>query len=113
MSMRGRVLGEAEQQKIMSECAPHVERLLTSGKFLGGAPLQPTSMATTVRVRDGKRTVTDGPFSETKEQLGGYTLIEAADLDDALSIAAGFLGQRSMSGIEVRPVIEIEGLPTH
>jgi hypothetical protein len=106
-------LGEAEQQKIMSECMPHVNELLSSGKFLGGAPLHPTSMATTVRVHEGKRVVVDGPFAETKEQLGGYTLIDAKDLDDAMAIAAGFLGQRSMSSIEIRPVVEIPGLKTH
>jgi hypothetical protein len=104
-------LGPAEQQKIMSECAPHLEKLIASGKFLGGAPLQPTSMATSVRVRDGKPTLTDGPFAETKEQLGGYTLVDAADLDEAIAIASGFLGKRSMSTIEIRPVVELNGLP--
>ncbi|HVP48436.1 MAG TPA: YciI family protein [Bryobacteraceae bacterium] len=106
-------LGEAEQQRMMAECTPHVERLIASGKFLGGAPLHPTSTATTVRLRDGKRLVTDGPFAETREQIGGYTLIDANDLDEAISIAAGFLGTRSPSIIEIRPVAELKGLPTH
>jgi hypothetical protein len=97
----------------MAECAPHVKQMLASGKFLGGAPLQPTSMAATVRLRDGKRLVTDGPFAETREQLGGYTLIEAKDLEEAIGIAAGFLGTSSPSTIEIRPVVELKGIPAH
>lgn len=106
-------LTDAEQKAAMDECAPHVQNLLASGKFLGGAPLQPTSMATTVRMRDSKRFVTDGPFAETREQLGGYTLIDAADLDEALTIATGFLGTNSLASIEIRPVVELAGLPSH
>jgi hypothetical protein len=106
-------LGEAEQQRIMGECMPHVNQLLASKKFLGGAPLEPTSTAATVRVRDGKPLVTDGPFAETREQLGGYALIEAKDQDEAIRIAAGFLGTSSPSIIEVRAVAEVKGLPTH
>jgi hypothetical protein len=106
-------LGEAEQQQMMGKCKPHVEQLLASKKFLGGAPLEPTSTAATVRVRDGKPLVTDGPFAETREQLGGYTLIEAKDQDEAIRIAAGFLGTSSPSAIEVRAVAEVKGLPTH
>ena len=106
-------LSDAEQREAMAECAPHVERLIASGKFLGGAPLHPTSTATTVRLRDGKRLVTDGPFAETREQIGGYTLIDAKDRDEAVSIAAGFLGTRNLVIIEVRRVVELEGLPAH
>jgi len=106
-------LSEAEQQEIMTECAPHVEQLLASKKFLGGAPLHPTSTAATVRLRDGKRLVTDGPFAETREQLGGYTLIDAAGRDEAIRIAAGFLGTKSSAIIEIRAVVELKGLPTH
>jgi hypothetical protein len=106
-------LSEAEQQRIMAECAPHVDQLMASKKFLGGAPLHPTSTAVTVRLRDRKRLVTDGPFAETREQLGGYTLIDAKDMDEAIRIAAGFLGTSSPSIIEVRPVAELKGLPTH
>jgi hypothetical protein len=105
-------LSEAEQQQEMNKCAPHVEHLLSSGKFLGGAPLQPTSMATTVSARNGKQIVTDGPFMETREQLGGYTLIEAKDLDEAIAIAGRFVGTDSMASIEIRPVVEI-ALPSH
>ena len=106
-------LSEAEQQQMMAECTPHVEQLLASKKFLGGAPLHPTSTAATVRLRDGKRLVTDGPFAETREQLGGYTLIDAKDMTEAISIAADFLGAKSPSIIEIRPVVELQGLPTH
>jgi hypothetical protein len=97
-----------EQQAEMDKCMPHVERMIASGKMKDGAPLHPTSTATTIRAKQGKRIVTDGPFAETREQLGGYTLIEAADLDDAIAIAAGFLGDDSMATIEVRPVIEFQ-----
>jgi hypothetical protein len=106
-------LGETEQQRIMAESMPHVQELLATRKFLGGAPLHPTSTATTVSVRDGKRLVTDGPFAETREQLGGYTLIEAKDLDEAIHIADGFLGSESLATIEIRPVLEVAGVPTH
>jgi len=75
-----------------------------SAQILGGHALKPTATATTVRVRDGKRLTTDGPFAETKEQLGGYYLVEAADLDEALGIAAKIPGARYGS-IEVRPLM--------
>ena len=106
-------LGESEQQRMMVECGPHVQGLLNSGKFLAGAPLHPTSMATTLRARGGKRLVTDGPFAETREQLGGYTIIDAKDLDEAITIAAGFLGGESMSTIEIRPIVELKNLPAY
>jgi hypothetical protein len=106
-------LSEAEQQQIMAECTPHLEQLLASKKFLDGAPLHPTSTAATVRLREGKRLVTDGPFAETREQLGGYTLIEAEDMDEAIRIATGFLGTNSPATIEIRPVVEVERWPTH
>ena len=73
-------------------------------------PLHPTSMATSVRVRDGKRLVTDGPFAETREQLGGYFLIDAKNLDEAIAIA-GRIPMARKGTVEVRPVIEIPGLP--
>ena len=106
-------LSDAEQQQIMAGCTPHVEELLASKKFLGGARLHPTSTAATVRLRDGRRLVTDGPFAETREQLGGYTLIDAKDMDEAIRIAAGFLGTKSQATIEIRPVVELKEIPTH
>jgi hypothetical protein len=74
----------------------------------GGEALQPTSTATTVQVRKGKKLTTDGPFAETKEQLGGYYIVEAANLDEAISIAADIPGAK-VGSIEVRPVMEFEG----
>jgi hypothetical protein len=104
-------LTEQQQKDEMAKCEPHIRRLLSSGKILGGAPLHPVATATTVRARNGKRLVTDGPFAETREQLGGYTLIEARDLDEAIAIAAGYLGDDSMAIIEVRPILELDGSP--
>jgi hypothetical protein len=106
-------LGEAEQERIMKQCEPHVQKLISDGKFLGGAPLHPTSVATTIRNRCGKRLVTDGPFAETREQLGGYALIEAENLDEAIEIASGFLGTESPSTIEVRPIVELGWVSAH
>jgi hypothetical protein len=93
-----------EQKREMDQCAPHVEKLLGTKKLLAGAPLHPTSTATTIRYRDG-------PFAETREQLGGYTIIEAKDLDDAIAIASGFVGISVMATIEVRPIVEFPGAP--
>ena len=80
------------------------------GQYLGAAPLQPVATATSVRVRDGKRLVMDGPFAETHEQLGGFFLIEAKDLDEAIGIAARVPGARKGT-VEVRPVLDLAGLP--
>ena len=104
-------LGEAEQERLMAEVAPHLEQLIACGNFLEGAPLHPTSSAATVRVRGGKPLVTDGPFAETREQVGGYTLIDAKDRDEAIAIAAGFLGPQGPAIIEVRAVAEMNLLP--
>jgi hypothetical protein len=107
-------LSDAEQKQVMDECGPHVEKLLANKKLLAGAPLHPTSTATTLRNRDGKRLLTDGPFAETREQLGGYTIIDAKDLDEAIAIASGFLGTSTLATIEVRPIVELpSGPPTH
>lgn len=99
--------GEAvfnEYRKLIAELGP---------KFIGGNRLHPASSATTIRVRDGKRLVTDGPFAETKEYLGGYFLIEAADLDEAISIASRIPAAR-MACVEVRPVMPREqAAPAH
>jgi hypothetical protein len=105
-------LSAEEQKRQMDECGPHVQKLLATKKLLAGAPLHPTSTATTVRNRAGKRVLTDGPFAETREQLGGYTIIEASDLDDAIAIASGFLGESSIATIEVRPIVELGGIPS-
>jgi hypothetical protein len=93
-----------EQATMHQEFGKLTQDLMDTGKFRGGSQLAPTASATTVRVRDGKRVATDGPFAETKEQLGGYYLVEANDLDDAIAIAARIPLARSGS-IEVRPLV--------
>ena len=95
---------EAERGKAFGEYMTFTQGIKDNGKYVGGNPLKPTSTATTVRVREGKQLVTDGPFAETKEQLGGYYLVEATDLDDAIKIAAKIPGARYGS-IEVRPIM--------
>jgi hypothetical protein len=106
-------LSEQEQKRAMDGCGPHIRALLANGKLLAGAPLHPTSTATTIRVREGKPLLTDGPFAETREQLGGYTIIDANDAEEAIAIAKGFLGPRSMASIEVRPILEFPGMKAH
>lgn len=93
----------ATYKKIVGEYEAFTKDIVQSGNFKAGDRLQPTSTATTVRVKDGKVMTTDGPFAETREQLGGYYLIEAKDLDAALGIAARIPGARYGS-IEVRPI---------
>lgn len=106
-------LSAAEQKRQMDECGPHIQKLLATNKLIAGAPLHPTSTATTLRYREGKRILTDGPFAETREQLGGYTIIEADNLDDAIAIATGFVGTSTMASIEVRPIVDLGGpVPT-
>ena len=98
-------LSVTERQQIYAETVKVSEELASRGQYLGGFPLHPSSSATSVRVRDGKRLVTDGPFAETREQLGGYKLIDVKDLDEAIAIAARIPLAR-MSTVEVRPVRE-------
>ena len=103
-------LSETERQDCYVESTQLAHQLHSSGQYLAANPLHPTSMATSVRVREGKRLVTDGPFAETREQLGGYFLIDAKDLDEALAVATRIPMARKGT-VEVRPVIEISGLP--
>jgi hypothetical protein len=103
--------GEAAHLKAIEEAVQLTHELHAKGQYQSAAPLHPTSMATSVRVRDGKRLVTDGPFAETREHLGGYYLIDAKDLDEAIGIAARHPGAR-VGTVEIRPVMEIAGLPT-
>jgi hypothetical protein len=98
---------EAERGKILQEFGEFTNSIAKTGHLRGGNELDTTSKATTVRVRDGKRLVTDGPFAETKEQLGGYYLIEAKNLDEAIGIAARIPSAR-WGSIEVRPIIPHE-----
>ena len=97
---------DAERQRIYGEYGQFGQQIKDTGHYLAGAQLQPTTTATSVRVRDGKRLVTDGPFAETREQLGGYFLVDAKNLDEAISIAARIPSAR-MGTIEVRPVVEM------
>jgi hypothetical protein len=103
-------LSQAEREKCYGESIDLTHDLSSTGNFLDASPLHPTSMATCVRVRDGKRLMTDGPFAETREQLGGYFLVDAKDLDEALAIA-GRIPSARFGTIEVRPVIELAGMP--
>jgi hypothetical protein len=102
-------LSLTERRQVYADTLAVSEELTARGQYLGGSPLHPSSSATSVRVRDGKRIVTDGPFAETREQLGGYMLIEVKDLDEAIAIA-GRLPLARTSTIEIRPVME--GMPT-
>lgn len=101
---------EAERDHCYVESAQLARDLNTSGQYLDASPLHPVATATSVRVRDGKSLITDGPFAETREQLGGYYLIEARDLDEAISVASRIPPAR-FGTIEIRPVMEIGGLP--
>jgi len=103
-------LDETERERCYRESAQLAHQLSAAGQYRAAAPLEPTATATSVRVREGKRVVTDGPFAETKEQLGGYFLIDATDLDEAIAIAARIPMARRGT-IEVRPVIHIADLP--
>ena len=102
---------DSEREHCYVESAQLSQQLNSSGQYLDASPLHPVSTATSVRVRDGKRLVTDGPFAETREQLGGYYLINAKDLDEAIAIAAR-IPPAVQGTIEIRPVMEIGGLPT-
>jgi hypothetical protein len=100
-----------ELQNCYAESTQLTHELNANGQFLGASPLDSVATATSVRVRDGKKLVTDGPFAETREQLGGYFLIDAKDLDEAIAIAARIPSARKGT-VEIRPVIELAGLPT-
>ena len=101
---------EEERARCYGESTELAHDLQASGKFLATAPLQPVSTATSVRVREGKRTVMDGPFAETREQLGGFFMIDARDLDEAIAIAGRIPGARKGT-VEIRPLVELPGLP--
>lgn len=96
-------LNETDREAIMTEYMTFTESIAKTGHYKGGNELEPTNTATTVRVRNGKRTTTDGPFAETREHLGGYYLIDAKDLDEAIGLAERIPGARSGS-VEVRPI---------
>ena len=97
---------EAERQEIHGEYRQVIGEMQAKGQYLAGSELRPTTTATSVRVRDGKRLVTDGPFAETREQLGGYFLVDARNLDEAIDLAARIPSAREGT-VEVRPVVEM------
>jgi hypothetical protein len=101
---------DQEREYCYVKSAQLTQDLNSTGQYLAASPLHPVATATSVRVRDGRRVVTDGPFAETREQLGGYYVIEAKDLDDAISIAER-VPPAKFGTVEIRPVMEIEGLP--
>lgn len=105
-------LSETERQHCYVDSARLAQDLNSSGQYLSANPLHPTSTATSVRVRNDKRLVTDGPFAETREQLGGYFLIDAKNLDEAIGIAAR-IPVALVGTVEIRPVVEIAGLPAN
>jgi len=99
-------MSEAEKGKMMQGYQAFTEGIRQGGQYKGGNPLQPVSTATTVRVRDGKTMTTDGPFAETREQLGGYYLVDAKDLDEAIALAAR-IPSAQIGSIEVRPIMKM------
>jgi hypothetical protein len=102
---------EVKQQQMLAESVQLTHQLHDNGQYVSASPLHQAATAAIVRVRDGKPTVSDGPFAETKEQLAGYFLIEARDLNEAIGIATRVPGAR-IGTVEVRPVKEVAGLPT-
>lgn len=102
---------EREQERCYVESVELTQKLDANGQYLGASPLKSVSTATSVRVREGKRLVTDGPFAETHEQLGGYFLVEAENLDEAIAIAGQIPAARKGT-VEIRPILELSGLPS-
>jgi len=102
---------EGERQECFAESTELTHELHARGQFLGASPLQAVATATSVRVREGKRLVTDGPFAETREQLGGFFLVEARDLNEAITLAGRIPAARKGT-VEIRPLLELSGLPS-
>ncbi len=103
-------MGEGTRKAMLEESIQLCHQLHDKGQYVHASPLQPVATATVVRTRDGKRSVTDGPFIETREQLAGYFLIDATNVDEAIDIAGRIPGAR-IGAVEVRPLREISGLP--
>ena len=103
-------LKDAEREECYRDSSELARELDASGRYLAAAPLHPTSTASSVRVRNGERFVTDGPFAETREQLGGYFLVDAKDVGEAIDIAAR-IPMASRGTVEIRPVVELADLP--
>jgi hypothetical protein len=103
-------INDVEREACYRESTKLAQDLHAAGQFVGANPLKPVATAKSVRVREGKRLLTDGPFAETREQLGGYFLIDAKDLDEAIGVAARIPAAK-WGTVEIRPVVEISGLP--
>ena len=101
---------DGEREHCYAESTELTHELHTKGQYISASPLLPVAMATSVRVREGKRMVIDGPFAETREQLGGYFMVEASDLNEAINIAGRIPGARKGT-VEIRPVMELPGMP--
>jgi hypothetical protein len=101
---------EAERAQCYADSAAFGQELAARGQYIFAAPLHPTTTATSVRAQEGRRVVTDGPFAETREQLGGFFLVDAANLDEAIEIAKR-LPSGKWGTVEIRPVVQVSGLP--
>ncbi len=104
------LLNDNQRQQCYIDSTKLAHDLHSSGRYIAANPLHPVSTATSIRVRDGKPLVTDGPFAETREQLGGYFLVDAHDLDDAIGIASQ-IPVATLGTVEIRPVMDVPGLP--
>src|SRR5919197_597709 len=105
-----KALSETERNKCYADSTQYAHTLHSQGKFLAASPLHPTSTATSIRMREGRSLVTDGPFAETREQLGGFFIVDAKDLDEAIKIASEVPAGK-WGTVEIRPILEISGLP--
>lgn len=103
-------MNQAEREQCYHDSTQLAHDLHTNGKFISASPLQSVNAATSLRIREGKRLVTDGPFAETREQLGGYYMIDAKDLDEAIGIA-GSIPAAKKGTVEIRPIVELNNLP--
>jgi hypothetical protein len=108
--MDEQAMSDAEREHCYAESTQLTHDLNAKGQYVDAAPLHPVAMATSVRMRDGRRIITDGPFAETREQLGGFFMIDAKDLDDAIGIAARIPVAR-LGTVEIRPVLALPGMP--
>lgn len=108
--MNEQAMTDQERAQCYTDSAQLTQELHAKGQYVAAAPLHPVATATSVRIREGKSLVTDGPFAETREQLGGFYIIEAKNLDEAIAVAAR-IPPAKKGTIEIRPVMEIPGLP--
>lgn len=108
--MNEQAMSDAERQQCYTNSVKLTQDLHSQGQYVAAAPLHPVATATSVRVREGKSLVTDGPFAETREQLGGFYIVDVKDLDEAIAVASR-IPPASKGTIEIRPMMELSGLP--